>query len=116
MGWVFLNLSGRLPLSILLRWSRVPMRVGLRYMAQRAVRLWSRWSLRRKSACVWDEARDGYEAGVQFVDVVQQSRQGLYDLELEAFVAAIRGTRAPDRSYEHELLVQETVLRGVGRL
>ena len=63
-----------------------------------------------------DEARDGFEAGVQFVDVAQQSRQGLYDLELEAFLAAIRGTRAPDRSYEHELLVQETVLRGVGRL
>ena len=63
-----------------------------------------------------DEARDGYEAGVQFVDVAQQSRQDLYDLELEAFLPAIRGERAPDRSYEHELLVQEAVLRGVGRL
>ena len=63
-----------------------------------------------------DEARDGYEAGVQFVDVAQQSRQDLYDLELEAFLSAIRGTRTPDRSYEHELLVQEVVLRGVGRL
>ncbi|MYC16706.1 MAG: Gfo/Idh/MocA family oxidoreductase [Gemmatimonadetes bacterium] len=63
-----------------------------------------------------DEARDGFEEGVQFVDVAQQSRQDLYDLELEAFLPAIRGTRAPDRSYEHELLVQEAVLRGVGRL
>ncbi len=63
-----------------------------------------------------DDAREGYKAGVQFVDVARQSRQDLYALELEAFVAAIRGERAADRSYDHELSVQETVLRGTGRL
>lgn len=61
-------------------------------------------------------ARDGYDAGVQFVEVAPQSRQDLYALELEAFLDAIRGARPADRPYEHELLVQETVLRGTGRL
>lgn len=61
-------------------------------------------------------ARDGYAAGVQVVEVAPQSRQDLYALELEAFLDAIRGARPADRSYEHELLVQETVLRGTGRL
>lgn len=61
-------------------------------------------------------ARDGYAAGVQAVEVAPQSRQDLYALELEAFLDAIRGARPADRSYEHELLVQETVLRGTGRL
>ena len=61
-------------------------------------------------------ARDGYDAGVQAVEVAPQSRQDLYALELEAFLDAIRGARPADRSYEHELLVQETVLRGTGRL
>lgn len=61
-------------------------------------------------------ARDGYDAGVQVVEVAPQSRQDLYALELEAFLDAIRGARPADRSYEHELLVQETVLRGTGRL
>lgn len=61
-------------------------------------------------------ARDGYDAGVQFVEVAPQSRQDLYALELEAFLDAMRGARPADRPYEHELLVQETVLRGTGRL
>ena len=43
-------------------------------------------------------------------------RQTLYDLELAAFVDVIRGKRLPDRPPEHELLVQETLLRTTGRL
>ena len=65
--------------------------------------------------CV-DEARDGYQEGVQFVDVKKQSRQDTYDLELKAFLAAIQGNSEPDRSYEHELLVQETLLRATGEI
>jgi len=61
-----------------------------------------------------DEARDGFEAGAQEVPVKLQSRQDTYDLELESFLAAIQDQKEPDRSYEHELLVQETVLRGTG--
>jgi predicted dehydrogenase len=43
-------------------------------------------------------------------------RQTLYDLELAAFVEVIQGQRLADRSPEHELLVQETLLRTTGRL
>ncbi len=41
-------------------------------------------------------------------------RQGLYDLELEALVRVLKGEQEPDRSLDHELLVQETLLRGTG--
>jgi predicted dehydrogenase len=43
-------------------------------------------------------------------------RQELYNRELAAFVGVLRGERAADRSPEHELLVQETLLRATGRL
>ena len=45
-----------------------------------------------------------------------QSRQELYEVELEAFVAVLRGLRSSDRSLDHELLVQETLLRATGRI
>lgn len=43
-------------------------------------------------------------------------RQQLYERELAAFVDVIEERRAPDRPAEHELLVQETLLRATGRL
>ena len=43
-------------------------------------------------------------------------RQGLYDLELEAFLRVLKGEQEPDRSLDHELLVQETLLRGTGQI
>lgn len=43
-------------------------------------------------------------------------RQELYHRELKAFVAVLRGERPPDRPPEHELLVQETLLRVTGRI
>jgi predicted dehydrogenase len=43
-------------------------------------------------------------------------RQEFYRRELGAFLKVIRGERAPDRPPEHELLVQETLLRATGRL
>jgi len=52
----------------------------------------------------------------QVVDLDPVDRQMLYELELAAFLEVIQGTRAPDRSPEHELLVQETLLRTTGRL
>jgi predicted dehydrogenase len=57
------------------------------------------------------EAAGGYRQGDQLVSVTPQARQELYELELAAFVAAIRGDAPPDRSLDHELLVQETLLR-----
>jgi predicted dehydrogenase len=57
---------------------------------------------------------EGEAARVLELDLVE--RQTLYDLELEAFLEVIQGVRAPDRPPEHELLVQETLLRTTGRL
>jgi hypothetical protein len=55
-------------------------------------------------------------AGEQFISFQSRSRLILYELELEAFLAAILGTHPSDRSLDHELLVQETLLRATGTL
>jgi predicted dehydrogenase len=60
------------------------------------------------------EADSGYQRGEQFVPLQEQSRQRLYELELEAFLAAILGERPPDRPASHDLIVQETLLRATG--
>jgi predicted dehydrogenase len=62
------------------------------------------------------EAHSGYQRGEQFVPLQEQSRQRLYELELDAFLAAILGERPPDRPASHDLLVQETLLRATGEL
>src|SRR4051812_2099059 len=62
------------------------------------------------------EAHRGYQRGEQFVPLQEQSRQRLYELELEAFVAAILGERPPDRPASHDLIVQETLLRATGEI
>ena len=54
------------------------------------------------------EPRGGYPAGVSIVDLEARPR---YVASLEAFVKDIRGEKQPDRSLDHELLVQETILR-----
>jgi predicted dehydrogenase len=59
-------------------------------------------------------ASDGCAAGEQLVPVPAQSRQTLYELELAAFLGAVRGLHPPDRPLAHELLVQETLLRATG--
>ncbi|MEZ4859952.1 MAG: Gfo/Idh/MocA family oxidoreductase [Caldilineaceae bacterium] len=61
-----------------------------------------------------EEAGGGYDQGVHMIPVEYQTRQQMYDLELQAFVATLRGEQPPDRSYAHELLVQETLLRATG--
>ena len=62
------------------------------------------------------EARDGYRQGEQQIPVPAQSRQVLYERELAAFLAAVQGGRPPDRTLDHELLVQETLLRATGAI
>ena len=59
-------------------------------------------------------AKDGYSQGEQIVKIDGESRQRLYELELDAFLATIAGTQPPDRPVSHELLVQETLLRATG--
>ncbi len=61
-----------------------------------------------------EEAGGGFEAGEHVVPVSPQSRQQLYNLELEAFIRTITGAQMPDRPLAHELLVQETLLRATG--
>lgn len=61
-----------------------------------------------------DATHEGFVRGVQHIPVATQTRQELYDRELEAFLEVIQGKRTPDRSPEHDLLVQETLLRAVG--
>jgi predicted dehydrogenase len=61
-----------------------------------------------------EEAGDGYEKGLHWIEIPEQSRQEMHDLSLAAFVAIITGQQPPVRSYEHDLLVQETLLRATG--
>ena len=63
-----------------------------------------------------EKAREGYTLGEQTVEVTPQSRQSLYELELAAFLRTLSGEQEPDRSLEHELLVQETLLRATGSI
>ena len=63
--------------------------------------------------CLRQEAGD-YRAGEQLIQLEGQGRQRLYELELESFCQVLRGDKAPDRSLDHELLVQETLLRATG--
>jgi predicted dehydrogenase len=55
-------------------------------------------------------------AGVHMIAVRNKTRQQLYDLELAAFIATLRGNQLPERSFDHDLLVQETLLRLTGRI
>ena len=57
-----------------------------------------------------------YAAGEHVLELPIVPRQQMYERELVAFVATLRGERPPDRSPEHELLVQETLLRATGRI
>ena len=52
--------------------------------------------------------------GEQLLTVGHPSRQEQYERELAAFVKIVRGEQPPDRSLEHEVLVQETLLRLTG--
>lgn len=57
---------------------------------------------------------EGYAAGMQTAPLPAQHRDTLYERELAALVATLRGSQPPDRSLDHELLVQETLLRATG--
>ena len=64
---------------------------------------------------VLDEARGGYQRGEQLLDMTPTPRSISFPAELASFIATIRGA-APDRSLEHELLVEETLHRAVGTI
>lgn len=60
-----------------------------------------------------EEGGDGYPKGITLIEA-EQSRQAMYEAELDAFLAVLTGKQSPDRPLEHELLVQETLLRATG--
>ena len=62
------------------------------------------------------ERAGAWDAGLHTVPVRAQTRQELYERELAAFIATLRGAQPPERSPEHDLLVQETLLRLTGRI
>ena len=63
------------------------------------------------------EPDGGYAAGETVIELPVVTRQNMYaSASFVAFLATLRGDRAPDRSPEHELLVQETLLRATGRI
>ena len=59
------------------------------------------------------EERGGYPDGVSIVEVEDKPR---YVDNLASFIKDIRGEKTPDRSLDHELLVQETILRCTGHI
>lgn len=61
-----------------------------------------------------EEAAGGYPQGETLIDLPIQSRQEMYDEELAAFVRVLQGKQQPDRTLDHELLVQETLMRATG--
>jgi hypothetical protein len=69
---------------------------------------------------ILDEARGGYEAGEQTLEVPGVERSVTYELDLADFVELIRGEGAratgPLRPISHDLLVQETLLRFTGEI
>ena len=63
-----------------------------------------------------DEARDGYAEGEQILDMDNRGRGACYDEELVDFLRVVRDGGAPIRGLDHEILVQETILRAAGEL
>lgn len=61
-----------------------------------------------------EEAGGGFAKGCHMIELPPQTRQEMYEEELKAFVATLRGEQPPDRPLAHELLVQETLLRATG--
>ena len=59
------------------------------------------------------EPRGGHPAGVSTIEIEDRPR---YDAPLAAFLQDLRGEKDPDRSLEHEMTVQETLLRATGAI
>ncbi len=62
------------------------------------------------------QGRDPIPEGAITVPVPPQTRQSLYVLELASLLAVIRGEKERDRPYDHELAVQETLIRACGEM
>ena len=59
------------------------------------------------------EPKAGHPAGISTIKIEDRPR---YVASLAAFLEDIRGEKQPDRTLDHELLVQETLLRATGNI
>ena len=59
------------------------------------------------------EAKDGYPEGISEIQLEARPR---YVASFAAFVRALKGEADPERTLDHELLVQETLMRATGAL
>ncbi len=59
------------------------------------------------------KAKNGYPEGVSEIKLEARPR---YVAGFAAFVQSLKGESEPERSLDHELLVQETLMRAVGEL
>ena len=57
------------------------------------------------------QPKGGFPAGVSTIELEDRPR---YVASLDAFLKDVRAEKQPDRSLDHELLVQETLLRATG--
>jgi predicted dehydrogenase len=60
------------------------------------------------------EPHGEYAAGEHIIKLPTITRQQMYERELVAFLAVLSGEKPADRTFEHEVLVQETLLRATG--
>lgn len=65
---------------------------------------------------VLTRAWGSYSPGIQHVPLAGLGRQRLYELEVEGLIPVLRGEQGADRPLTHEVVVQETLLRGTGHL
>ncbi len=81
----------------------------------RAARSWNRSSRRVAIRLCLIKDVGERKAGEQTISRFASNRDRIsYDAELVEFVAMLRGQQPPERSFEHDLLVQETLLRLTG--
>lgn len=62
--------------------------------------------------CITSE-KQGYPTGISIIKLEDRRR---YVKSLEAFIRDLRNDKLPDRSLDHELVVQETILRSTGQI
>ena len=62
--------------------------------------------------CITSE-KDDYPSGISIIKLEDRRR---YVNSLQAFIQDLRDDKQPDRSLDHELVVQETILRATGQI
>ena len=98
------------------RWNRRRWRGDSRCTGAGAARSWSRSSRPVRSGSASSRPSASVRPASSGSLCVQQTRQELYELELRGLRGRAPRSAVLDRSLDHELLVQETLLRATGRI